>query len=231
MPFSESLKSRLRKRAHFLCCVCRRHAGVEIHHIVPQAEGGSDTEDNAAPLCPNCHDTYGANPEKRKLIREMRDQWYEICAKEPEASIKSGRANSSDMRNIVTVDFSGGENRGIIANKVEFKTQNKTVKMNPPSGSIASDLMCRNYAKYLIDRYHEFKKSDVGHDGMKYYILYGSIKRKFGAKWEMVSIIKFDLLSEFLQQRIDRTRLGKTRKSRGQKNYSTFQEYRDKHGG
>jgi hypothetical protein len=54
---------------------------VEIHHILPQAEGGSDEEDNAAPLCASCHETYGANPTKRKFIREARDWWYETCAK------------------------------------------------------------------------------------------------------------------------------------------------------
>jgi hypothetical protein len=53
---------------------------VEVHHIVPQAEGGDDSEDNAAPLCPSCHETYGANPQKRKFIREARDFWYELCS-------------------------------------------------------------------------------------------------------------------------------------------------------
>jgi hypothetical protein len=52
---------------------------VEVHHIVPEAEAGPDTEDNAAPLCPSCHETYGANPDKRKFIREARDFWYELC--------------------------------------------------------------------------------------------------------------------------------------------------------
>lgn len=42
--------------------------------------GGADIDDNAAPLCPSCHETYGANPQKRKFIREARDNWYEICA-------------------------------------------------------------------------------------------------------------------------------------------------------
>ncbi len=60
------------------CCICHT-IGVEIHHIVPVAEGGPDSEDNAAPLCPSCHETYGANPSKRKLIREARGLWYEIC--------------------------------------------------------------------------------------------------------------------------------------------------------
>lgn len=80
MAFSESLKLSVKQKAHFHCCLC--HAlGVEVHHIIPLAEGGSDEEDNAAPLCPTCHETYGANPEKRKFIRETRDFWYDVCQK------------------------------------------------------------------------------------------------------------------------------------------------------
>ena len=77
MPFPESLKAELRKRAAFRCCRCHE-IGVEIHHIVPQADGGADGEDNAAPLCPNCHTWFGGNPDKRKEIREMRDWWYGV---------------------------------------------------------------------------------------------------------------------------------------------------------
>lgn len=78
MPFSELLKAQVRKRAHLACCLCKS-LGVEVHHIVPESEDGPDTEENAAPLCPSCHETYGANPQKRKFIREARDLWYEIC--------------------------------------------------------------------------------------------------------------------------------------------------------
>lgn len=80
MAFTEVLKATIRKRAHFMCCVCKA-IGVEVHHIIPQEERGPDSEDNAAPLCPACHETYGANPRKRKFIREARDHWYEICEK------------------------------------------------------------------------------------------------------------------------------------------------------
>jgi len=78
MPFSEPLKLDIRRKAHFRCCLCHT-LGVEIHHIIPEAEGGSDTYDNGAPLCPSCHETYGNNPAKRKFIREARDFWYELC--------------------------------------------------------------------------------------------------------------------------------------------------------
>ena len=78
MAFNDNLKSEIKKKAHFKCCLC--HAlGVEAHHILPPNEGGDDSSDNAAPLCPSCHETYGANPQKRKFIREARDFWFDIC--------------------------------------------------------------------------------------------------------------------------------------------------------
>lgn len=84
MAFPEHIKGIVRKQAHLRCCICRTF-GVEVHHIIPVSEGGPDTEENAAPLCPSCHETYGANPVKRKIIREARDVWYEICATTAEA--------------------------------------------------------------------------------------------------------------------------------------------------
>jgi hypothetical protein len=75
MDFSESVKKEVKEKAAFKCCRCQS-IGVEIHHIVPQARGGSAEIDNAAPLCPNCHAWFGANPEKQKEIRQMRDWWY-----------------------------------------------------------------------------------------------------------------------------------------------------------
>jgi len=78
--FSEALKIKVRKQAHFCCCLCLT-VDVEVHHIIPEAENGPDTGDNAAPLCASCHNVYGANPQKRKFIREARDHWYELCRK------------------------------------------------------------------------------------------------------------------------------------------------------
>ncbi|MEW9571253.1 HNH endonuclease [Rhodanobacter sp. Si-c] len=75
MPFSEHLKLKVKHMAAFRCCRCQA-IGVEIHHIAPQASGGSDTLDNAAPLCAKCHSDFGDNPIKQKEIREMRDWWY-----------------------------------------------------------------------------------------------------------------------------------------------------------
>ena len=39
------------------CCICHRFCGVkiELDHIVPKSEGGSDTIDNAIAVCLSCH--------------------------------------------------------------------------------------------------------------------------------------------------------------------------------
>lgn len=80
MAFSEKTKMEAKRKANFRCVVCHDKF-VEVHHILPQVEGGDDSLDNAAPLCAGCHDLYGANPQKRKQIREMRDHWYELMEK------------------------------------------------------------------------------------------------------------------------------------------------------
>jgi hypothetical protein len=85
MSFSEQIKQSIKQRADFTCCWCRDpEKKVEVHHIVPQAQSGTDTEDNAAPLCSNCHTMYGGNPELRKEVRERRDHWYETCVRRRE---------------------------------------------------------------------------------------------------------------------------------------------------
>ena len=101
MAFSDAFKTQIRRRSHFSCCLCHS-LGVEIHHVIPEADGGKDTEENAAPLCPSCHETYGANPEKRKFIREARDFWYEICAKRFISGTEQLNAISETLKGVAT---------------------------------------------------------------------------------------------------------------------------------
>ena len=78
MPFSEKTKLEVKRKAAFACCRCR-NIGVDVHHIIPEKDGGLDDVENAAPLCQNCHDQFGDNPSKRREITQMRDWWYETC--------------------------------------------------------------------------------------------------------------------------------------------------------
>jgi hypothetical protein len=115
MGFSESLKLEVKRKAAFSCCRCSQ-IGIDVHHIIPEKDGGKDDFDNAAPLCQNCHDQFGDNPAKRKEIRQMRDWWYEVCEKRfsiPEISsalekinakledIQKGQTDISELKSIL----------------------------------------------------------------------------------------------------------------------------------
>lgn len=82
MVFSECVKLKVKKKAHFRCCLCQSVGFLEVHHLIPQEGGGSDSIENAVPLCEKCHGLYGDSPGKRKWIRQKRDWWYEYCEKE-----------------------------------------------------------------------------------------------------------------------------------------------------
>jgi DNA-directed RNA polymerase subunit RPC12/RpoP len=82
MEFSEKIKSEVKTKAHYRCCICENVLPLHIHHIIPESDDGPNTFDNAIALCPSCHSIYGSNPDQRKWIRERRNFWYDHCAKE-----------------------------------------------------------------------------------------------------------------------------------------------------
>lgn len=105
----------------------------------------------------------------------------------------------------------------------------KKTTIAAPIGSIASSLAHRNYTKHLIDRYQEFASDQLGRD-FKFPAIYSTLKKRFGAKWEMIPLIQFEVLCDYLRGRIDKTRLGQINRSKGHPNYSSFEEFKLKHG-
>lgn len=99
MPFSNAIKEKAMVACGRSCCICHKYCGnnMEVHHIKPHAEGGSDTFENAIPLCFDCHAEVGQyNSKHPKGIKfteselvQHRDNWYSIVkmgttkAKEP----------------------------------------------------------------------------------------------------------------------------------------------------
>jgi hypothetical protein len=72
---------------------------IETDHMVPAAEGGPDTIDNAIPVCFECHaEIHSYNdkhPRGRKFrpaeLRGHKEQWLEICKSRPELFISTPR--------------------------------------------------------------------------------------------------------------------------------------------
>ena len=88
MAFSRDTKERALVEAARHCSVCHKAKGlkVEVHHIQPASEGGSDNFDNAIVLCFDCHADaghYNAEHPKgtkfsRQELRRARDEWYRL---------------------------------------------------------------------------------------------------------------------------------------------------------
>jgi len=88
MRFNPAVREQALVAAARHCCVCRRYRGVkiEVHHIVPEASGGTSDVDNAIALCFDCHTDAGhykpEHPRGTKFspgeLRRHREVWYDI---------------------------------------------------------------------------------------------------------------------------------------------------------
>lgn len=90
MSFAEKTKEDVLIACGRCCCICHRFCGLkmEVHHIVEEAEGGSNDLDNAIPLCFDCHADMRSydhrhpkgNKYTRSELRRHRDKWYGLVA-------------------------------------------------------------------------------------------------------------------------------------------------------
>lgn len=78
----EKNKQLMRQLCFYTCVACgTRNASIEVHHVDPKENGGSDEIENLVALCPNCHREYQGNDSKRTRLKEMRVWWIDECRK------------------------------------------------------------------------------------------------------------------------------------------------------
>jgi HNH endonuclease len=81
MTISEAVRARVRQQAHYQCGYCRVeeqyiYAAIEIDHIIPQAAGGGDEEQNLWLSCPRCNGFKGAQTDAIDPESGQRVQLY-----------------------------------------------------------------------------------------------------------------------------------------------------------
>lgn len=169
----------------------------------------------------------------RDFLREMkaaheRNGNIEITlqdARQADRLLKSYLSIHAEPHAKVMVNSPGG----IQAEKVTIINRKKKISVSPHPDSIAADLSKRGYVKYLIDRYNRFQQADKTKEGKgKYTVIYNAIKGKFGAKWDEVPQAYFENLSAYLQHRILMTILGRNLNARGQRCFSSYEEWLQK---
>lgn len=114
---------------------------------------------------------------------------------------------------------------------VNVRNSKKKLSINPPPGSIGSDVNLCGYVSHLINRYNKFASSQPTR---KTKFGYGAISKNIsdnlGTEWKLLPIEKAPNVIEYLQQRISRTRQAQINKGKGWKAFSTFEEYLIKYG-
>lgn len=159
----------------------------------------------------------------KEVYRDSHEQREELATPENVVSFRGANPSPSVQQSVV------GDGNTVAGRDVTITNKYSKASKKAPvlPGSVATDLHKKNYLQYLVDKYNEFKRKDVG-DNMNYAILHSKYKKKFGSKVADTSLEKFDSAVTWLKGQIDRTIWGKTRKSRGEKNYSSFEEFREK---
>jgi hypothetical protein len=99
MAFNREEANQLLTACHRRCCICHRFCGVkmELDHIIPTEENGSDDITNAIPVCFECHAEIhlynNKHPRGRKYhpseLQQHKEQWLNICRAYPHTLMDS----------------------------------------------------------------------------------------------------------------------------------------------
>lgn len=87
MAILSQLAATILARSGRRCCICRRFlpTRIQVHHILPVSEGGSDEPENLIALCLTCHaDVHSKVPFTRRFsseeLRLHREQLFDLVA-------------------------------------------------------------------------------------------------------------------------------------------------------
>lgn len=219
----------------------------EVCHIKANSAGGPrydphqtdedrHSEGNLILLCGRHHTLIDADPEKYTTSVLLQMKLDHQVSGTPTIPFGIDRIAKQLLKNYeFRVDIHA--NSGVVAinspNSTIIQTINikqprtkQKISIEPPIDSIASSQPMMLYIGHLIGRYQEYQKAHKTKEGSrKYMAIHNSLKKQFKGEWKMLPTDRFAELASYLQGRIDKSLLGRINKSRGIKNYSTFEEH------
>lgn len=220
-----------------ICHIKAKHAGGA------RFDSGQSDEDrqsfaNLILLCRHHHKVIDSAPELYSVdaLIEMKSI-HENVAGRPEA-LQDGffaKVLLNQIRNNAIANNSGNiaiHSPGAMqAQTINVTTTAKKVFVNAPMGTFGSDQDVSRYVQYLIKRYNEFASSDTTRKTkFNFGAISKNIESNFGAKWQLLPIENANMVFEYLQSRIVKTRLAKINKGKGYRTFSTYEEFLSKRG-
>jgi 5-methylcytosine-specific restriction endonuclease McrA len=224
------------------CCVCfvlENNDSQQDGHLAHLDHNHSNGHpDNFVFLCSRHHNIYDSRMSQAKNMTEREVRLYQQKLHQavergevppsPEATVlkfppqQTGPVTIAGNGNVVA-----GGNVNYVVNMPRAKRGKRPSATRPPiiPGTVSEDPRMVGYLNYLVRRYEKFKKWDCDISGQR--MGYGVIRIAYtrDIKYELIHTPKesFEAGSQFLQRRIENTRLGRTK--RGQKLYDHFDEF------
>lgn len=217
---------------------------AEICHIRAQSPGGprfdsaqADTErhayENLILLCGEHHTVVDAQPglytvdilERMKAEHEQRFSRTERASDGLFAQLLLNampQVEANHNTGNVVVASPGAVVGGII----NIRTSGRRPTFRAAEGMIGASGDENRYVQYLIRRYNDFASKETSRSTkFNHGVIRMNIESKFRVPWQAVSLERFPELCQFLQGRINRTRIGKSNTSKGYPSFSTFEEF------
>lgn len=193
----------------------------EFHHIIALSKGGTDEIDNLILVCCNCH----SKIERGDIgILDVLKKKLTLTSNKKKLKVKKREGSTSNK-----IKLKDSINTGIISNNLTLKTKTDNLKILAPEGTLGADADKLTYIKNLIKRYQDFASKQKGRIEYKYSVIYKIIYSKFKvSKIELIKVDKFEEIKEYLQEKIDGTVLGRINRSKGIKNYSSYDDFKIK---
>ena len=193
--------------------------------------------ENLILLCKRHHKIVDAEPDiynVTALIELKKHHEQKYHKNESDVDFFYARMLMNDLERISIENNRGniiiGSPNAIQGQTVVIKSSKEKVYINPPSGSIGTDINLNGYIQYLIRRYNQFASSDTFiNRKFNFGAISKNITDKFGCQWRLLPIANATEVMEYLQARISRTRQAKINKGKNKKAFSTFDEYRHKY--
>jgi hypothetical protein len=117
-----------------------------------------------------------------------------------------------------------------VSNTTIIRNSRKSTRTTAyPQDAIGSNLLHRNYIRYLVQRYHTFREADSSYGRrvarFSYAVIFKNIERKFKVPTYFVPDSRFEELCKHLKERIDNTVLGRNNRAKQIRSYADLDEF------
>ncbi|MCL1957108.1 MAG: HNH endonuclease [Fibromonadales bacterium] len=222
----QRIRAKLQQEIGSKCpfCECRDVEIFEVHHI--DGNPGNGDISNLIMLCKNCHGKANNKEISHEEVRRKKDSLP--CQTKNDREKPAVERKISKITNVTGTNNVVGNNN-YIENKTTINRPVKKIYEFPP-GCLGNDVEKMAVVEGLIEKYNHFAKNG------KPNFNYGVFRRKLKERYELgqsqklghLRIDRYDDIVRYIEERIDKTIIGRINKSRGRKNYSPAEEKLDR---